>query len=269
MPRKPPLARRVTCSQPPSTEQPDQTVYLHFDSYRAGLSWPVADYEEKGFFTVAQKDEIASRFELSPELVSNLSLYVGNTLDRDSLMNLTRVSRIKAVDAAKKELRRAVRHAGEDAPRREKLVEALLACDALFAKTRADAAVLGKAQALARNPECSLTDLLEVTDAVLACPASAAILAPTDRRKILDGRRDHIVRSCCYVWMDAGRPLTYTTRSDKLSKEQREGPLFDLIRTVMGMILPKGKRPSDETIRKDIDRFRVLIVRYPELLDDR
>ena len=269
MPRKPPLTARDARSDGPSDELPDLTVHLHFDDYRGGIFWPVADYEEKGFFTAEQKDELASRFDFSPELVSNLSLYVGNTLDIDSLMNLTRVSRIKAVDAAKKELRRAVRHAGEDAPRREKLVEALLACDALFAKTRADAAVLGKAQALARTPECSLTDLLEGADAVLARPGSAAILAPADRRKILDGRRDHIVRSCCYVWMDAGRSLTYTTRSDKLSEEQREGPLFDLIRTVIRMILPTGKRPSDETIRKDIDRFRVLIVRYPELLDDR
>ena len=267
MPRKPPLTARDARSDGPSDELPDLTVHLHFDDYRGGIFWPVADYEEKGFFTAEQKDELASRFDFSPELVSNLSLYVGNTLDIDSLMNLTRVSRIKAVDAAKKELRRAVRHAGEDAPRREKLVEALLACDALFAKTRADAAVLGKAQSLARTPECSLTDLLEGADAVLARPSSAAILAPADARKIQDGRRQHIVRSCCYVWREAERPLTYTTHPFGASHQRRSGLLFDLIRGVMRMVLPNGKHPSDETIRKDIDRFQDLIQQHPELLD--
>jgi len=263
MPRKSPLTSQGARSDGPS----DQIVYLHFDSYRGGMSWPVADYEEKGFFTAAQNDDLASRFDLSPELVSNLSLYVGNTLDTDSVMNLTSVSRNKAVKAAYEGLRRANRHARQDARCRGKLAEMLLACDALFAETRADAALLHEAQSLARIPECGLTDLLEAADAVLACPGSAAILTPADSRTIYDGRREHIVRSCCYVWMDAGRRLTYTTRADKLSEKQRGGPLFDLIRTVMGMLLPTGKRPSDETIRKDIDRFRDLIDRCPEVLD--
>lgn len=269
MPRNSSRTSRGVRSDGPAVELPDQTVYLHFDSYRAGLSWPVADYEEKGFFTAAQKDELASRCDLSPELVSNLSLYVGNTLDTDSVMNLTPVSRNKAVKAADEGLQRAVRHARQDERCRGKLAEMLLACDALFADTRADAAVLYKAQSLARAPECGLTDLLEVADAVLARPGSAAILTPADSRKIYDGRREHIVRSCCYVWMDAGWSLAYTTRPDRLSHERRAGPLFDLIRGVMRMVLPNGNPPSDETIRKDIDRFQDLIKRHPELLDGR
>lgn len=269
MPRKPPFKSRGARLDDPSAHPPDQSVYLHFDSYRESLSWPVADYEENIFFTAAQKDELISRFDLSPELVSDLSLYVGNTLDIDSVMNLTRVSRNKAVKAADEALRRAIKHARQDVRCWAKLVDILLACDALFAETRADAAVLCKAQSFARTPECTLTSLLEVADAVVARPGSAAILTPADSRKIYDGRREHIVRSCCYVWMDAGRPLTYTTRFDRLSKDQREGPLFDLIRTAFQMISPKGGHPSDETIRKDIDRFRLLIVRHPEILDER
>lgn len=250
-----------------SAEPPDRSVWLHFASYRDGISWPIADYEEKGFFTAAQKDELMSRFDLSPDLVSKLSLYVGNTLDIDSLMNLTCVSRNKSVEKAETALRRSVRHARKNPKYRGKLVEVLLACDALFAETPADAAVLHKAQSLAGTPECCLADLLGAVGLVLAHPGSAAILEPADSRKIRDGRRDHIVRSCCYIWRDAERPLTYTTRPGRLSHERRGGPLFELIRDVMKMVIPDGKRPSDETIRKDIDGFLDLIERHPEVLD--
>ncbi len=250
-----------------SAKRRNWSVWLHFDSYRDGISWPIADYEEKGFFTAAQKDALMSRFGLSSDLVSKLSLYVGNTLDIDSLMNLTRVSRNMSIKKAETALRRSVRHARKDPRRRETLVEVLLACEALFAETPADAAVLHKAQSLAGTPESCLTDLLGAADTVLANPGSAAILEPVDSRKIRDGRRDHIVRSCCYIWRDADRPLTYTTRPDRLSHERRGGPLFELIRAVMKMVVPDGKRPSDETIRKDIDRFLDLIERHPEVLD--
>ncbi|QEP30632.1 hypothetical protein [Pukyongiella litopenaei] len=269
MSSRPPLTLRDTRAEVLSAVRPDQTLYLQFDDYGCGPSWPVADYEEKGFFTAAQELKLASEHDLTPVLVSRLSLYVGNTLDIESLMNLVRVSRNKTVKAAEVALRRAVKHARQDARRQKQLADVLLGCSALFAETRADATLLGEAHAVARNPECSLADLLEIADAILTRPGSAAILAPADRRKVYDGRRDHIVRSCCYVWMDAGRPLTYTTRPDRLSGERRAGPLFDLIRAVMRMVLPKGGQPSDETIRKDIDQFRVLIVRYPELLDGR
>ena len=217
----------------------------------------------------AQELKLTSEHDLSPELVSNLSLYVGNTLDTESLMNLNRVSRNKAVKAAEVALRRAVKRVRQDVRYQEKLVEILLTCDALFAESCAAEALLYQAQKLAGDPECNLTELLKATDAVLACPGSAAILAPADLRKVNDGRREHIVRSCCYVWIDEERPLTYTTRPDRLSQEQRAGRLFDLIRAVIEMVLPQGWRPSDETIRKDIDRFRELLKSRPELLDGR
>ncbi len=251
----------------PSAEPPDRTVYLHFREYRSDVSWPIADYEEKGFFTAAQKDELKSRFDLAPELVSNLSLYVGNTLDIDSVTNLTSVSRNKAVKTAVADLRRAARHARKDPRTRKNLEEVLLECDPMFAETPDDVALLAAAHTLARAPDCTLTELLESADAVLARPGSAAILNPADSREIHDGRRYNIVCSCCYIWMDAGRPLTYTTRPDLPSHQRRQGPLFDLIRAVMAKILRNGRHPSDETIRKDIELSRKAIKRDQELID--
>ena len=269
MPPRIPLASLVARGTASSAVPPDETVYLHFEGDDRGRSWPVANYGEQGIFTAAQEMELASRFGFSPALVSELSLYVGNALDAESMTTMTRVSRRKAVTGAEVALRRAVRHARQDDRRHGKLVEVLLACSAQFAEAPSDSALLSHAQTLARNPNSSLTDLLDAADAVLARTGSAALLAPADRREVWDGRREHIMRSCCYVWMDAGKPLTYTTRSDRPSKKQREGSLFDLIRTVMGMVLSKGKLPSDETIRKDIDQFRKLMKRHPEILDGR
>jgi hypothetical protein len=247
----------------------DQTVYLHFDGDRKVASWRIADYDGRGIFTSAQKTDLTARFGLPAALVSRLSLYVGNILDADSLMNLTRVSRSKATEAATTALRRAVRHARQDGRFRDELAKVILTCSAQFADVPSDATLLFSAQAIANDPKSGLTDLLDAASAVLTRPGSASLLAPADRRKLWDGRREHIVRNCCYVWLDAGRPLTYTTRADRLSSEQREGPLFDLIRTVMGMVICEGKPPGDEAIRKDIDRFRDLITRHPELLDGR
>jgi hypothetical protein len=260
MPTRPPPASSDTRS----ITQSDQAVYLHFDGYDRGPPWPVADYGEQGIFTAEQQLEIASTHGLSPDLVSRLSLYVGNTLDTESMMNLNHVSRDKAEKVANADLRRAIRHARQDVRTRERLAKVLLGCSALFAETHAAAALLCHAQTLARDPECALTDLLKAADAVLACPGAAVILAPSDRRKVHDARREHIVRSCCYVWLDAERPLTYA-----MDKGRRQGPLFELIWMVMRLILSEGQRPSDDAIRRDIDRFRELVKRRPEILDHR
>ncbi len=176
MSRRPLPKSSDALSEDASATQSDQSVYLHFDGYDRGPAWPVRDYGGQGIFTTEQQLEISSKHGMSPELVSSLSLYIGNTLDTESMMNLNRVSRDKAVKEADVALRRAIKHTRQDVRRREKLTEVLLNCDPLFAETRAAEALLCQAHKLARNPESALTDLLDAADAVLACPGSAAIL---------------------------------------------------------------------------------------------
>ncbi|MBY6117437.1 hypothetical protein KUW09_24800 [Mameliella alba] len=79
---------------------------------------------------------------------------------------------------------------------------------------------------------------------------------PLDKRKVQDARRLTVVESCCYIWLDAGQRLTFTTRSDKPSSEQRAGPLVDFIQTVIGMITSPSCKISGETLRRDIEQVK-------------
>lgn len=245
---------------------------MHFDGHRRSKLWPISDYKEQGIFTIKQVEDLAARFDLSIETVSNLSLWIGNTLDVESLMNLADVIPEKAVAAGTNDLRRALRHAAtqpETSKNRKKLVTVLLDSSSCFASSEDDKARLAHAQDLARDAESTLDQLIAAARALLERPGSVALLLPADKRKLYDGRREHVVRSCCYAWLDAGRELTYTTRPDCPADAQRGGPLFEFIHAVTEFVLAEEQLPSDETIRKDIDRFRDLIERRPELLDGR
>jgi len=82
------------------------------------------------------------------------------------------------------------------------------------------------------------------------------LVEPQDKRRVLDARRLTVIESCCYIWLDAGRRLTFTTRGDKPSRDQRDGPLVNLIQTVIEMVTTPPCRMSGETLRRDIERVR-------------
>ena len=84
---------------------------------------------------------------------------------------------------------------------------------------------------------------------------------PLDKRQVQDERRLKVIESCCYIWLDAERPLTITTRPDNPTNEQREGELIRFIQTVVSMITKPKRKMSGETLRRDIEcvrrRFRL------------
>ncbi|MGQ3488085.1 hypothetical protein [Roseovarius pacificus] len=79
---------------------------------------------------------------------------------------------------------------------------------------------------------------------------------PRDKRQVQDERRLKVIESCCYIWLDAGRKLTITTRPDKPSSEQREGELIRFIQTVVTMVTKPMRQIPGETLRRDIERVR-------------
>jgi len=79
---------------------------------------------------------------------------------------------------------------------------------------------------------------------------------PRDKRSVSDDRRISLIESCCYIWLDAGRKLTFTTRPDKPSSEQREGELIRFIQTVVGMVTKPMSQIPGETLRSDIELVR-------------
>ncbi|WP_198133305.1 hypothetical protein [Roseobacter sp. AzwK-3b] len=88
---------------------------------------------------------------------------------------------------------------------------------------------------------------------------------PLDKRNVQDERRLKVIETCCYIWLDAGRPLTITTRPDKPSSEQREGELINFIQDVVSMITTPKCKMSGETLRRDIERVRRRFRRRGEL----
>ncbi len=89
-------------------------------------------------------------------------------------------------------------------------------------------------------------------------PGGAAELVPDDKRKSVDMRRQLVVQSCCHIWMDAGRKVSYTTKSHDPGAPQRSGPLIAFIQAVVGFVTIPSKEIPVETLRRDIDRFKKL-----------
>lgn len=79
---------------------------------------------------------------------------------------------------------------------------------------------------------------------------------PHDKRKVQDVRRVAVIESCCYIWLDAGRRLTFTTCSERLNPDQRSGPLITFIQTVIGMVTAPSCKISGETLRRDIEKVK-------------
>lgn len=82
------------------------------------------------------------------------------------------------------------------------------------------------------------------------------LVQPRDKRKARDERRIKVVESCCYIWLDANRPLTITTRDVKSNKDKRSGPLVELIKSVIEMVTINSTEISGETLRRDIELVR-------------
>ncbi len=90
------------------------------------------------------------------------------------------------------------------------------------------------------------------------------VLQPDDRRKERDNRRLLVVESCCYVALDAGWPITYTTDSSAL-KNQRGGRLIALIKDIIAMVSHNQRVASVHTLKTDIELVRFRLVERGDL----
>jgi hypothetical protein len=105
----------------------------------------------------------------------------------------------------------------------------------------------------------SFLDSLEARIDILALiEHGVAEIKPDDKRTASDMRREHVVRSCCYIWEDAGRAVSYTTMSHGLPHQRRGGKLIELVHLVTQNVTAPPTELSGETIRRDIDQFNEL-----------
>lgn len=232
-----------------SEELPDDyAIYPHRDHVTAdAMPFKLADYGEEGALTELQIQTIIARHGLSETQARELSRLVGYSLDLDTKISHVTISRTK-VESRLHDRRLAKRN-------RDRQLDAAEA-NALFES-------FGLKLVVAEDVEPTKSDSDQKkaaetrTDGIRAVSLDEAqrILQPDDRRKERDNRRIFIVESCCYVALDAGWSLTYTTDST-VEKNQRGGRLINLIQDVIGMVSQNSRIASVHTLKSDIELVR-------------
>lgn len=236
----------------------DYSVYPHMDGIKCSMSWTLGSYKERGALSEGMIESLAEQFDLPATLVRDLSTMLGHCLnnDEDIAINLTEVRRSQAIERGQKHLKQLLRKAKQSSIGPQELRNALSSLSAYFASTPEDADLLPRLLKKLETATTSIPDVIEDIRRIHGTPGAVAEMSPRDKRFSRDKRRQYIVESCCYIWKDAGRPLTYTTYSDGRPGGQRQGPLINFIQAVVKMITEPGQILSGETIRVDIDGFR-------------
>ena len=231
-----------------------ETIYLHTDGIKTSAPWRLADYDEQGALSEENLATLAEQFDLPQPILQTLSIEIGNCLDTESLVNWTTVNRGVAIERANKALEEAARLAKRVEQDLATMGRLLAPLSDAFASNGEQQGVLASAQQRTEAAQKAASGLHDAIDRVIRLPGSAADISPTDKRRISDGRRRVVVENCCYAWHDAGRPVTYSTRPERIA-DRRGGPLIEFIQAVVMMVTDPPSKLSVETIRKDIDRW--------------
>ena len=233
-------------------------IYLDGLNDEPKVSWIIRDYQEKGALTDTTKAQIVEQFDLEPGLVEELSILVGNSLDEESKVSLAKVTREKAVMRGRKRLEDAARLAKRMKTDNVAIQTHLSRLQPYFDDSgRAEPRLASLQQELA-SIQSVLGSLEARIDELAAIEHGVAEIEPDDKRSARDTRREHVVRSCCYIWEDAGRVVGYTSKSYGPKHQRRSGPLVDLVHMVTQNVTDPPTELPVETIRGDIDIFKKL-----------
>jgi len=233
----------------PEAESDNFTLYPTGDNHKISLPWIIKDYDEKGALSTEQKQELCDRFNLDAELIDKLSIYVGNCLDTDSSLVFYSLTKSRSTEKALKLIRKGLRHLKAGVPD-EHVRKMFKDTSAVFAQSEEDMQLVA---AIFNERE----ELKEVLKKLLHRPGALSVTRPDNAKKIHDTRRIEVVNSCCYVLKDAGRPLSVTTASDGSAGGTRRGEVIELIKMIIGMVTSPRTEVSVETLKKDIDYFKI------------
>lgn len=226
----------------------DYSIYPHRDHVtQEAIPFILGDYGDDGVFSEQQISELADRHNLSEAQLRELSQLVGFSLDIDTHANLIRITRSK--------VQRRLNSSRLPKIRSDTSLDAKEA-NALFKSLGLAVSVVEDFDDSERH-EASETAATEPPSKVtfISLDKARRVLQPDDRRKERDSRRLLVVESCCYVALDAGWPITYTTDSS-VEKNQRGGRLIALIKDVIAMVSHNQRVASVHTLKADIEMVR-------------
>lgn len=208
----------------------------------------LGDYGDDGAFTEQQISVLSECHDLSKAQLQELSLLVGYSLDSDSHANLISITRSK-VRRRLNSSSRVSKHQSDDSLDTKE-------ANALFESLGLAVFVAEDSSNITHNDSSGSTAIdPSGTVPFISLDKARRVLQPDDRRKERDSRRLLVVESCCYVTLDAGWPITYTTDSSAL-KNQRGGRLISLIKDVVAMVSHNERIASVHTLKADIELVR-------------
>jgi hypothetical protein len=226
----------------------DYSIYPHRDHIKVdAMPFKLADYGDEGALTEDQIQTISARHRLSIEQARELSRLVGYSLDVETTISLVSITRA-TVESRLRDRKLGRRN-------RDKQLDASEA-NALFESFGLKVVVESDAEPTTSNSEQpKASKPLNVDAEHVSLDEARRILQPDDRRKERDNRRLFVVESCCYIALDAGWSLTYTTDSS-LTTNQRGGRLISLMKDVIAMVTVNSQRASVHTLKSDIELVR-------------
>lgn len=234
----------------------DYSIYPHLEEVIDGYHWRIGIYDGRGVLSVEEIDLLEERWDLPRTVLERCSVELGHCLEPDAAINFVEVRKSVATPRGERTLE-DVRHQAREAARKlSGLSKQVRLLSSYFDGEAENERALSELKLLFEAAVTANTDLGKAATDLLGRKGAAAEMSPRDRRKVRDMRRPNIVATCCYAWQDAGRTVSYTTRSDRLSHEALGGQLVEFINHIILMLTDPRKEIARGTLKKDIDRFR-------------
>jgi hypothetical protein len=225
----------------------EHTLFITADRFSSSVHWKVQRYGVDGPLSDEQIGSIAAEFSLGFDDLRKLSGYLGIALHAPQ--NLISISRSIAAARAAKEVQRA----------RNEIETAITAVNSAILRlerVQSDSASPDLQQTMVLPLKASLGQLSVARSEIekgSKRPDEVLLIAPDDKRRLHDRRREHILRALFHFWADAGRNLTLTT--DPLTSERR-GPLIEFVNAVVACVTEPPSTLKAETIVAELRKFR-------------
>ncbi|RYH00900.1 hypothetical protein EU805_16450 [Salipiger sp. IMCC34102] len=236
-----------------------QAIYPAITGLDVQNPWRLLRDSEVDALTPGQISELAERFDLTLDLVRDLSRELAATLHEGSLLGAVEVEKEKAAERGSKGLLEALERSKKVSDQLNKCGNALQPLGGEFtygAQPASDLLEVKESQQVIQRLVNALVDDLSKLSSQ---DQPAFVFDATDLRKVSDRRRIGVVYDCCLTWRAAGKPVTYTTTPDGSKRSTRGGPLIEFVQTIVALnVTSPNFILSADTIQKDIEAFKKL-----------
>lgn len=219
----------------------ENSLFIAADGFSSSVPWKVQRYRVDGPLTDEQISSIAAEFALGSDDLRKLSGYLGIALHPSQ--NLVSITRSIAVARASKEIQRA----------RNEIETAIRVVNSAI--LRLERVQSDSQQTMLVPLKASLGQLSIARSEIekgSKRPHEVLLIAPDDKRRLHDRRREDVLRALFRFWKDAGHKLTFTT--NPLTSERR-GTLIAFVNAVVACVTEPPSSLKSETIVAELRKF--------------